>query len=147
VSGTPFYRFYLLTHDHLVAIRREADCDGVVRVITTAARIAEEWQIRPTKSETRLGYQAVARGTAPSKPPAAPTSRGLRSDVLIRSQLHVATSERLLCPSAEPHHTGVAGESVEGVLKWQTGTTSPYDLPPSFESRLTHIAVPPKPPA
>ena len=51
---------------HHVAIRREADCDGVARVITTAARIAKECQIRPTKSGTRLGYQAVARGKAPS---------------------------------------------------------------------------------
>jgi hypothetical protein len=50
VNGTPFYRFYLLTHEHHVVVRREADCDGDARVITTAARIAKEWQIRQSKS-------------------------------------------------------------------------------------------------
>jgi hypothetical protein len=48
VNGTPFHRFDLMAHDHHIAIRREADCDGDACVISTAAHIAKEWQKYPT---------------------------------------------------------------------------------------------------
>jgi len=49
----PFYRFYLLTADDHIALRREADCDNDAHAIAKAAEVIEHYSAVEVWNEGR----------------------------------------------------------------------------------------------